>query len=153
MSLECSGDGGPDNMYQWQVNGCDSAGATSPTLLVANVQASDGGEYTCVVTNAAGSDSASTFLYVAPYFTTQPSNMLATTGSSIMLLCEAEAFPSPNYQWGRVDGDQIRADIINIASMLVIDSVMFEDAGAYYCNVSSLTETIRSLDATITGNL
>ena len=122
-------------------------------LLVQSVQASDGGEYSCVVTNAAGSDSSSTFLYVAPYFITQPSNTLATNGSSITLSCEAEAFPSPNYQWGRADGDQIRGGIITVTRMLVIDSVMFEDVGAYYCNASSLTDTIQSLDATLAGNL
>ncbi len=41
--------------YQWRKNGVDIAGATSASLALDNVQATDAGTYTVVVTNAAGS--------------------------------------------------------------------------------------------------
>ena len=126
-TLECSSDGGPNNTYQWQVNSSDITGQTSPVLMIPNVEASNGGMYTCVVSNAAGSDDASTFLFVSPYFTTQPVDTLTDYGSSITLLCEAEAFPSPDYQWGRADGVPIRGGITNYTNMLIIDFVMFGD--------------------------
>ena len=41
--------------YQWQKDGVDIAGETSSTLTIANVDYSDEGNYTCVVTNSSGS--------------------------------------------------------------------------------------------------
>lgn len=153
VTLMCSGDGGPGNVYQWQVNSSDIDGATLPTLTLTNIQSSAGGEYTCIVTNEAGSDDASTFLYVSPHFNTQPSDQLTVNGSSISLLCDAQAFPSPDYQWIRVDGEPIRAGIPNSTPMLVINPVMFGDEGDYYCNATSLNAIVQSSVATITGIL
>jgi hypothetical protein len=41
--------------YQWRRNGVNVAGGTSATLVLANVQSGQEGDYTCVVTNVAGS--------------------------------------------------------------------------------------------------
>ncbi len=41
--------------YQWQFNGVNIPGATSPTLQFASVQLADAGHYTVVISNAAGS--------------------------------------------------------------------------------------------------
>lgn len=133
------------------MNGSDITGEFSSTLLLPNLLASNGGLYTCVVTNEAGSDEFSSFLYISPYFTTQPTDTLTSIGASIALVCEAEAFPSPSYQWLRMDGQPIQAEIVNDTNMLVIPSVMFGDEGDYYCNASSLNDVIRSQDATITS--
>ena len=70
----CTSVGGPDNTYQWQANDTNTQGETMENLTLTNVDASTGGIYTCVVTNAAGSDFDSTFLCIAPYFTTEPVN-------------------------------------------------------------------------------
>ena len=149
--LECIGDGGPNNTYQWQANSSDLIAGTSPVLTLTNVHASDGGEYTCVVSNAAGNDSASTFLYVFPYFILQPTDMQTSSGMNVTFVCEAEAFPSPEYDWERVDGGPIREEIATNTSLLVFAPVMYGDEGGYYCNVSSLDRTIRSQDVTLTG--
>ena len=126
-------------------------GATSPVLTVPNVQASEGGEYTCVVSNLAGSDGASTFLYVSPYFTVQAVDRPTSYGELISLPCEAEAFPSVEYEWVRADGGAIRDSIVTNTSMLVIESVMFGDEGNYICLASSLDVTIQSQAATLTS--
>lgn len=140
-------------MYQWQVNGSDIEGETLPILILSAVQASTGGSYTCVASNAAGSDSYSTFVYIFPYFITQPIDRLTTNGSSTSLICEAEAFPSPEYQWGHVDETPIRTEIMTNENTLVFHPVMIGDEGDYYCNVSSLGETIRSEEATVTSKM
>jgi hypothetical protein len=40
--------------YQWRLNGADLPGRTNATLVLSNVQASDPGDYTAVVSNLAG---------------------------------------------------------------------------------------------------
>lgn len=146
-------DGGPSNTYQWQVNGSDFEGEISPILPLPNLQASMGGTYTCVVSNAAGSDADSTFVYVAPYFITEPVDTLTSDGTTDALICEAEAFPSPDYQWGRVDGLSLRAGLTTDTGVLGFNPVMFGDEGQYFCNVSSLNITITSQAVTLTGKV
>ena len=98
--LNCSGLGGPGNTYQW------STGQITPTLQL-NVTngTSDGGTYTCVVTNAAGSGSASATVYVTPTIITQPSDVLAVVNGNVTLVYEAEAFPPPQYLWEHIGGN------------------------------------------------
>ena len=149
--LMCTSLGGPNNAYQWQANDTDIPGETMHTLTLNNVDASTGGMYTCVVTNAAGNDSDSTFLFIAPYFITEPVNEETDNGSSVTLQCVAEAFPSPSYQWARTDGAPIRGEIATDESKLIFSPALFGDEGDYYCNASSRDEVERSMDATITG--
>ena len=152
VTLVCSSVGGPNNTYQWQANNSNITGETSQVLTLPHLEASDGGIYTCIVSNLAGSDNASTFVYVSPYIITQPLDMSATYGSSVMLLCEADGFPSPEVKWGRTDQDSIRDNINISSSTLFISFVLFGDEGEYYCEVSSLNITLRSA-ATLTGNV
>ena len=122
-------------------------------LTLANVNASTGGMYTCVVTNAAGNDSDSTFLFIAPYFITEPVDEETTNGSSVTLQCVAEAFPSPDYLWARTDGLPIRQELMINSDSLSFDPVIFGDEGDYYCNATSREEVAHSRDATIAGYL
>ena len=149
--LMCTSLGGPDNTYQWQTNDTDILGEIVENLTLANVNASTGGMYTCVVTNAAGSDSDSTFLFIAPYFITEPVDEETTNGSSVTFQCVAEAFPSPSYQWARTDGQPVREELIMNASSLMFNPVLFGDEGDYYCNVTSRDEVASTTDVTIAG--
>ena len=147
--LMCSNLGGPNNTYQWQANHTDISGETMPVLTLADVGASTGGMYTCVVTNAAGSDYDSTFLFIAPYFIIEPVNEEIINGSTVTLQCVAEAFPSPSYLWTRTNGLPIR-EVFNTES-LTISPVLFGDEGDYYCNTTSRDEVAHSQDATLTS--
>lgn len=55
ISFTATANGTPTLTYQWQKDGVDIPGATSPSLSVANVQSSDAGSYTVTVSNAVGS--------------------------------------------------------------------------------------------------
>ena len=151
-TLQCTSMGGPGNTHQWLLNGSEIPGENSETLTLANVTAADGGEYTCHVSNTAGNDSASTYVFIAPYFITHPMHISRQVGYSGNLSCEAKAFPYPEYQWERgVDGEPIRADIVTNGSTLLISSIMFGDEGGYVCNATSREMTIQSYYATLHG--
>ena len=151
VTFNCSAQGGPGNTYQWQQNGIDLDNETMQTLTVSQISATDGGEYTCVVSNAAGNDSASTLLNVSPEIVSDPTDVRANNGTVRMFVCGAEAFPEPQYQWMRVSrtfGDNIAGDD---SSMLVFNPVRFGDEGDYYCRATSNGLTVTSDNATLTG--
>ena len=150
--------GGPGNDFGWLFNkkqlGRSSiiVNDSASTLTLSNVTASIGGEYSCVVTNRAGNDTASTFVFVSPYFVAQPVNTEGSNGSAINLTCQADAFPEPEYQWRRVDGKEISDKLIGVNSMsLMFDLLLFGDEGEYYCTATSRNISIGSNTATITG--
>ena len=152
-TLRCTSMGGPGNTYQWLLNGSDILGETLGTLMLPNVTAATGGEYTCHVSNTAGNDTASTYVFVSPYFITQPMNISQQVGYSGNLSCEAKAFPYPEYQWERVDGEPIRAGIMTNERTLFISSIMFRDEGGYICNATSRGRTAQSQYATVHGEI
>ena len=118
--------GGPNNIFQWEMNG-DIVGNNS-MLEVMDINASSGGSYMCTVSNAAGNDSASTTLYVAPYIVTPlEEQALTTNGSNVNISCDADGFPSPIVSW--VD---INAEVVNM-SLLEFSPVVFGDEGLYRC--------------------
>jgi hypothetical protein len=150
--LECGVAGGPNNTYQWQVNGTDLNRETLPVLRLHNITADSGGEYTCIVTNPAGSHKASTFLFVYPYFLSHPGDMQVTLGSMILLTCDAVGFPNPEYAWTRADGRIVRSDSSD-QRVLNITDMRFEDGGRYSCYASGRGMNFQSRDSIITGRL
>lgn len=61
IKLLCTSEGGPQLEYNWIF--LDSAIDNDAILNISNVDISHGGEYTCNVTNDAGSDSNMTTVY------------------------------------------------------------------------------------------
>ena len=133
VTFTCSAQGGPGNEFQWQRNGWDLQNETLANLTVANISASEGGSYTCVVSNAAGNDSETATLYVQPYIETQPEDVLTTNGSEVNFTCEAESFPDPEYQWMNADSGAI----VGNDSVLDFPSADFGDEGRYVCAVTA----------------
>ncbi len=150
MTLSCSALGGPDLFYRWQANASYLVGENSSTLMLSNVDASDGGDYTCVVFNSAGNTSATTSVFIMPYFTVQPDDAGSANGSGIILTCQAEAFPSPSYEWIQVGGS-IRSDLSVDSEVLVFNTLLFGDEGDYVCNVTSAETVISSKTVTLSG--
>ena len=151
--LNCStSQGGPSLTYQWQFNGQVLPDEVDPSLTRFAVNASDGGTYTCTVSNAAGNDSSSTNVHILPVITTQPQSIETTNNTEVMLACEAVAFPHPEYLWIKTDGS-VRSSLNVTSPVLIFEPVSFEDAGIYVCNVTSDNFTISSDTAILTGNV
>ena len=61
LMLSCLSEGGPQLEYSWLFS--DKEIAITPNLTINNVNASNGGDYTCNVTNDAGSESDTITVY------------------------------------------------------------------------------------------
>ena len=147
-SFTCQVQGGPDNMFEWTFNGSDltNANITSTsmqsTLTINNISVTNGGVYTCTVSNLAGNASNSSILYVSPYIVTNPVQILTATNGTTMqdLDCVAAAFPSPTYTWTKLTGPGSPMVVMNDSDTSVLDfspGIVFSDYGTYICTASS----------------
>ena len=119
--------GGPNISFTWEMNGV--LVGNDSVLNLMNIDASDGGDYTCIVSNAAGTDSATATLFVTPYIVT-PLNaqVLTTNGSNVNLNCDSAGFPVPNVTWTNALGDEVSS-----SAQLDFSPVVFGDEGLYQC--------------------
>ena len=149
VTLECSARGGPDNVFQWQKNKEDLPGENQITLQFTLVSAADGGEYTCVVSNAAGNESLSVTLYLLPYITANPqSRLLASFRDNRTFNCEALGFPFPNYWWEK----EGQPGVVSFEQNLVFGAVAYDDGGVYRC-VASITLNMTTYTALSEGGI
>ena len=145
IAFICDALGGPNNTFQWEVNG--NVIGNDRILEVMDINASSGGVYTCIVSNAAGSDSASTTLYVAPYIVTPlDEQTLTVNGSSVNLTCEADGFPLPTISWDRNTTDITVSD----DSELILSMVTFGQEGVYRCLVNVTINGVDYEDSDLT---
>ena len=98
----------------------------------------DGGEYTCIVVNEAGTETTTVTLYVRPTFTTQPMNQYVRPGDSVTLTCIADSFPAPNYQWQRMNMTTKQFQDLSgqTDTTYTIANIVHRNFGRYHCQVS-----------------
>lgn len=63
LQLNCFSEGGSALEYIWLLPGNTSISTNTSTLIIYNITASDGGDYTCNVTNDAGHESSTITVY------------------------------------------------------------------------------------------
>ena len=147
-------------MFQWIAGGDTlttgrdvsiSDGSRLSVLNISNVNATeDGGEYRCVVSNAAGNNSDNATLNVRPVITVQPiETLLTSNGSSEQLVCIADAFPAPEYRWEEITDDS--ATVVSDTNTLSFSPVMFGDEGTYQCVAMSQGVEVNSTSTTVFG--
>ena len=138
--------------YQWRFNGTAMSGATSTALSLANVQTSQGGNYSVVVTNAVGSlTSAVAVLTVttggtAPTITTQPSSQTVVAGGNATFSVAASGTAPLKYQW--TFGGSKLSGATNAS--LTLSGAQSGNAGTYAVVVTNNYGSITSSGATLT---
>ena len=126
-------------MFQWSKDGMDLPGENQNTLELHLVNATDGGDYTCMASSTAGNASFSATLYVRPYIIAHPQQqVLASVLDTVMFICEAAGFPSPSYRWER-DGSVQSMD-------QTYTFVAFHSSGGMYTCVAF--STVNSMELT-----
>ena len=162
ITLRCNSEVTLGVRFEWNFNDTLLANETSENLTLSNITASgNGGLYTCFVSNVAGSDSASTYLYFSLVITSGPVDVRASNGSlNATFTCTASAFPIPQFEWYRQGG--LLPDTSSVysngeRSTLTISPVMYGDEGYYYCIVSSvdsfINTSVESNIATLYGKI
>ena len=63
LQLNCLSEGGPFLEYSWLLSGITIPNANTNTLTIDNVNTTHAGDYTCNVTNDAGTDSNTITVY------------------------------------------------------------------------------------------
>jgi len=142
--FNCSVQGGPNITYQWQRNEIDLPDETLDDLIIPDVGVEDGGNYTCIVRNAAGSDNSTSMLLVVPAITIQPVDQQVVNGSIASFTCEAESFPDPEYTWEKYNDENGSFNSITSGSVLQFMPAIFGNEGTYRC-IASLPGTNRSV--------
>ena len=88
-TFTASATGLPAPAYQWKFNGTNLAAATNTTLLLANLQGTNAGLYSVLVTNIAGTQTSSNAL-LSLIASTQPTMQLVGAPGSVQLNCLGE---------------------------------------------------------------
>ncbi|NLX22688.1 MAG: hypothetical protein GXY55_13630 [Phycisphaerae bacterium] len=147
--------------YQWQKDGSDLAndghysGVTTATLTVSDTQASDIGNYRCMVTNSAGSatsNQAALALRAVTAITQHPAGQRVCLGNTAQFTVAGTGSGTLSYQWqqnsvnlsngGRFSGVTTAA--------LTISDVSTSEITSYRCVVTALCGSATSATANLT---
>ena len=133
--------------YQWRFNDADVSLATNSSLTLIDVQPTNAGLYSVVVSNLYGNiTSSNAVLFVVdPDIAVQPTNTVAVPGSTVVFSVVARGTQPLNYQW--------RFNTANITdasnSSFIIPAVKQTNVGNYAVvvsnNVGSITSAVASL--------
>lgn len=159
FSVTASGD--PPPAFQWRKNGANIAGATGATLALGNVQPSDAGTYSVVVTNSAGSATSGNAVLtvnsgpVPLAIVLQPGTRTVARGHTAVF--NVGATGATGFQWRR-NGANIAGAT---GATLVLPGAGDSDAAAYSvvvsgaggASVASSTATLSVVDEPNFGRL
>ena len=134
--------------YQWQFNGVNIFGASSPVLTLNAVTAANAGTYVCVVSNLVGvASSTPSVLNItaagSPTITTNPVSQTIAPGSSVVFKVVAKSTTNVSYQW-KFNGVALSNAS---SSALVVSSVTATNAGNYTCVVTNAAGSVTSAAA------
>ncbi len=141
--------------YQWLFNGANVSGATGTTYSLANVQSTQAGNYSVVVTNSAGAvTSAVAVLTVtssgAPAIVTPPANQVVAPGKSVTFSVVATGTQPLQYQW-LFNGAPLAGAY---SPTLTLNFVQANRAGNYSAVVINSSGSVTSAPAVLTvGNV
>ena len=138
--------------YQWRFNGASLASQTGTSLALVNVQLTNAGSYSVVVTNLFGATNSANALLtvngVAPAIVSQPVSQVVTVGANAAFSVTASGTPPLSYQW-RFNGASLARQT---AASLVLTNVQFTNAGSYSVVVTNLFGSTNSANALLTVN-
>ncbi|XP_072576521.1 neural cell adhesion molecule L1-like protein isoform X4 [Vulpes vulpes] len=153
LLLECFAEGLPTPQVDWNKIGGDLPKGRETkenygkTLKIENVSYRDRGNYRCTANNFLGSTTHDFHVIVEepPHWTKKPQSGVYSTGSSGILLCEAEGEPEPTIKW-RVNGSPIdknpfAGDVVSPGE-ISFTNLQPNHTAVYQCEASNVHGTI-----------
>ncbi|XP_048404871.1 neuronal cell adhesion molecule a isoform X12 [Stegostoma tigrinum] len=149
LYLECIADGLPTPIIHWTKEGGELPSHRAleinfkKTLKIIDVSESDAGKYRCMAKNYLGSSThvISVTVKAAPYWISEPKNLILAPGEDGTLICRANGNPKPTVQW-LVNGFPIENAPSDISREPMDDTIHFtkvqvSSSAVYQCNASN----------------
>ncbi|XP_069329927.1 neural cell adhesion molecule L1-like protein isoform X1 [Eulemur rufifrons] len=153
LLLECFAEGLPTPQIDWEKMGGDLPKGREKkenhdkTLKIENVSYEDKGNYRCTASNFLGTATHDFNVIVQepPHWTKKPESAVYSTGSSGILLCEAQGEPKPTTKW-KVNGSPIEnhpfaGDVISPGEVS-FTNLHPNHTAVYQCEASNVHGTI-----------
>lgn len=142
---------GTSPSYQWRFNGATISGATANSYTVSNVQSVNGGGYSVIVSNSAGSATSSTAtltVNLPPTITVQPQSQTNNQGSNVTFTVTATGASPLVYQW------YFNNAILSGATSasLVRTNIQPGNSGQYFVVITNMAGSATSSVASLTVN-
>jgi hypothetical protein len=139
-----------DAQYQWLVNGVEIPAATTNRLEIADFTAGRAGSYACRVSTSCGT-ATSDVAVIGTRPTTEitqqpPASIDVVIGQPLVISVTASGAGTVQYQWVK-DGADIASAVAPTYSRAAAAT---DDAGRYWCRVTSECGTITSDTTTVT---
>jgi len=135
--------GTPELSYQWRFNGADLADQTNSSLSLPNVQPTQAGQYSVLVSNTYGAVTSSvatlTVLTYPPTITSQPLDRTAYEGKTATFTVQSSGTQPLRYYWSK-DGAELAAT----TATLTLFNVQSNTAGLYQVIVSNAYGSVTS---------
>ena len=146
--------GGSSPLYfQWSFNGTNLLNATNSTLTLTNIQISQSGNYSVLITNLYGytnsAIAALTVYGLPPSITVQPTNEIVWVGSTAIFTVAATGTAPLAYQWS-FDGTNISNATNN---SLILTNVQSNQSGSYSVLITNLFGFTNSAIVSLAANI
>jgi hypothetical protein len=142
--------GTPPMAFQWQKNGHKIAGATTDSYTLPNVQLTDGGTFTLVISNLLGTTTSRAAVLapvgVPPWIITQPLNTTNLCGETAFLAVSSGGVLPMSYQWS-FQGLPIAGAT---QAVLAVTNLSASQAGNYAVVVTNIYGSVTSAAANLT---
>ena len=148
VTLTCNISESQSPTYTWQFNGTDLQ-TTNSNLSIPSVSATDGGTYTCLISDGNDTFTTNLILHVNPYFSTTPMSVSTSIGQAFSSTCQAEGFPAPVVSWAMVPDDGINPVSVSITGLLQFVSITSSQFGTYRCTAEVSSDLFGTLQDSV----